>query len=151
MGVVYVIKNNLNGKQYVGSTIRPLEQRIKEHQLANTNSPLHVAIREHGWESFSYEVVFTSDNTATLRSYEGSEMLKRNTFGEDGYNIIGVSGIRSPNTKTKLIAFRAPIETQEYITHYCHVHGVNTSTAIAKLIEFGFLLYLSNKYNEEDV
>ncbi len=149
MGVVYILKNNLNGKQYVGSTIRPIEQRLKEHQNTNTDFPIHKAIKKYGWENFSYEVVFTSDDASALRQREGFEMDRRNTFGEDGYNLKGVSSTRNPNCKSKIMTFRLSTTAQELIKRYCDAHGTNSTEAVERLVELGTLLDLSNEYNGE--
>lgn len=148
MGVVYIIKNNVNGKQYVGSTLRSFEQRLREHRLANTNSPLHTAINKYGWENFSHEVVFTSDDIDALRKREGFEMGNRNTFGEDGYNKKGTSGVKNPHNKSKMMAFRANTTVQEILKEYCDDNNTTTSEALQVLIELGGLFYLSNKYND---
>jgi len=56
-----------------------------------------------------------------------------------------------PKQNKKLIAFRANTTTQEILKAYCDDNNTTISEAIQELIELGSLLYLSNKYNEEDV
>lgn len=49
-GCIYVITNQINHKQYVGLTCKPVEVRLKEHfDTANRKDyPLSKAIRKYG-------------------------------------------------------------------------------------------------------
>lgn len=60
MAFIYVITNNVNGKQYVGQTASTIEERWKEHLKAkNRNNfghrPLYHAMKKYGIENFSIE------------------------------------------------------------------------------------------------
>ena len=60
MSYIYVITNNINGKQYVGKTNDTIEERFKRHILDskrrnNENRPLYNAINKYGIEHFSIE------------------------------------------------------------------------------------------------
>ena len=68
--VIYVITNRLNGKQYVGQTARPLGDRINEH--SKSEYPIGHAIRKHGIENFSVEILAegkTLDELCMLERY----------------------------------------------------------------------------------
>jgi DNA-binding XRE family transcriptional regulator len=67
-GIIYVIKNVINGKVYVGKTVmRPPEKRWKLHlKIANNVGhyakkkkcqAIHYAIAKHGKENFSFSIV----------------------------------------------------------------------------------------------
>lgn len=57
-GTIYCITNKINGKKYVGQTIRDLTIRFNEHCFDDrSNSKIHQAIKKYGWQNFSYEVV----------------------------------------------------------------------------------------------
>ena len=62
MSYIYKITNNINGKIYIGKTMRSIKQRWKEH-LANIkkeeckNRPLYRAINKYGVENFSIEKI----------------------------------------------------------------------------------------------
>src|SRR4051812_40868511 len=54
-GYIYLIRNLVNGKVYVGQTARSIESRWKQH-LADAKDrayPLYAAMRKHGREKFS--------------------------------------------------------------------------------------------------
>jgi group I intron endonuclease len=60
-GFVYLITNKLNGKKYVGKTLRTVDYRWAQHKTTafNGNSmfPIHAAIRKYGTDAFSVEVL----------------------------------------------------------------------------------------------
>jgi len=58
MSYIYVITNNINGKQYVGKTNDTIEARFKQHLLDSRkqtieNRPLYKAIQKYGEKHFS--------------------------------------------------------------------------------------------------
>lgn len=83
-GVIYCLTDNTNGKKYVGQT-NNLKRRIKEHK----NEELYVdrAIRTHGWENFSVEVLEECDNRAQINEREQFWINKLNTKSPNGYNL----------------------------------------------------------------
>lgn len=59
-GIIYKATNTLNGKVYVGQTTQSLAKRASQHKsMADNgyNDAFHSAIRESGWESFSWEEI----------------------------------------------------------------------------------------------
>lgn len=62
MGYIYVITNKINGKQYVGKTLRTIEERFKQH-LRDSNKitleqrPLYKAIKKYGKENFDISLL----------------------------------------------------------------------------------------------
>ena len=48
-----MLRNKINGKIYIGQTIRSIEERFKEHQKeSNGCVAIRNAIQYHGWENF---------------------------------------------------------------------------------------------------
>jgi len=99
---IYIVKNKINEKRYVGKTIIGVEYRWKKHlvdsfndKLYAYNSYFHRAIRKHGVENFEFEeIYFDSTHTMTvddLNYYEKYFINKYRTFiGFDdckGYNM----------------------------------------------------------------
>lgn len=108
-GIIYKYTDPF-GKSYIGQTTKP-QKRKQQHKsiaLGQPNSKdyyskFHTAIRELGWDSFSYEVLKT---VVAKSEYELSEILnesetyyigKYDTF-DNGYNMtIGGKALRGEN------------------------------------------------------
>ena len=63
-GHIYLIRNLVNGKGYVGQTIQTVDKRWIGHQSYarnNRGEAIHDAIRKYGIESFSISLVVTCD------------------------------------------------------------------------------------------
>ena len=104
--IVYKVTNEINGKIYVGATTRGLNIRASEHRsqalTMKSNSLLHKAIREYGWENFSLEIIENCDSREEMFERE-AHFIKECESNIFGYNIssgYGSSGI-SPNHKGK--------------------------------------------------
>lgn len=62
MPYIYQITNKLNGKIYIGKTLRTIEERWKEHckdynKTYNEKRPLYDAIRKYGIQNFEISLV----------------------------------------------------------------------------------------------
>lgn len=62
MSYIYVITNEINGKQYVGKTNDSVEKRFKEHINDSKKErcekrPLYNAMNKYGAENFSISVL----------------------------------------------------------------------------------------------
>lgn len=71
---IYKIKNNLNNKVYIGSSI-DVERRWRQHKEASINEkdhhynyPLMIAFRKYGINNFTFEIINTL--------YTKEEMIK---------------------------------------------------------------------------
>ena len=73
LGRVYIIKNKINNKVYVGQTMQSLHDRFQQHvycsQKDNFNSKIHSAMRELGIHNFYIELIRECDIT-DLNKYE---------------------------------------------------------------------------------
>ena len=70
MGSIYKITNSVNGKVYIGQTMRKPEDRWRQHinnymrEISRDyNSYFHNAIRKYGKEVFVFEEIERCDNT----------------------------------------------------------------------------------------
>lgn len=60
---IYIFKNKINGKVYIGQSVNIAKRYIKHKFACNNikskeyNYPLYVAIRKYGWENFSFEIL----------------------------------------------------------------------------------------------
>lgn len=89
MGYIYKITNNINGKVYIGQTIKTVEKRFRQH-INNSNKPyfsqiiLYKAMNKYGIENFSVEKIEEIDNSL-LDEREKYWIAYYNSY-LDGYN-----------------------------------------------------------------
>ena len=109
-GVIYLITNTLNGKNYVGKTKQKLEKRITQHKYDSRKGRpgLGAAIRKYGWENFSVEVLETCP-VEMLNEREMFWIRELNSKAPNGYNLTdggdGNSGFSySPEARAKISA-----------------------------------------------
>jgi hypothetical protein len=86
---IYKITNRVNGKVYIGQSIRPIEQRFQRHINDAVNNILDThfarAIRKYGKENFYIELVETCDNQTELNLREQYWIRKYDSIN-NGYN-----------------------------------------------------------------
>jgi group I intron endonuclease len=121
-GVIYLITNLVNGKQYVGQTLLkpPMKRWERGHIIkagAGTKGPLYSAIRKYGKKSFSFEVIWYVDCQISL---DLSERLFVNLFKTRypfGYNLRegGRGGGHSEITKQRLREAMTPEAIVKFI------------------------------------
>ena len=105
--IIYKITNKLNGRVYIGQTVRTLEYRWKQHCRAKDNTVFHKALRKYGPENFTVEQI---DIACTLDELNKKEKYWIEYYHsvKDGYNMTegGRSGAvdmkRSEKTKQKI-------------------------------------------------
>lgn len=106
--IVYLAKNRVNGKGYVGVTTRSLCKRQREHRYCAQNDSeraLYRAIRKHGYEQFEWLTLAEVQDTVMLLALERQFIAELHTFGSAGYNMTeggeGMNGYR-PTNETRL-------------------------------------------------
>lgn len=103
-GYIYLITNKVNGKQYVGQTVRTIKNRFDGH-ISDKNMYISRAIRKYGKENFKIEEIDIAYNQIELNLIEGVYMSWFNTLRPNGYNIkeiIDGKGNHSEETKQKM-------------------------------------------------
>ena len=112
-GTIYKVTNKKKlGSVYIGSTMRGLNVRASEHRsqalTMNSSSLFHKAIREHGWENFSFEIIENCDSREEMFEREAYfiKEYEANIFGYNvsaGYGSTGLSpdhkGDKNPNAR----------------------------------------------------
>lgn len=91
---IYSFQNNVNGKQYIGSTIVKPQVRYNQHIYNATHEechqyhyPLYEAIRKYGIENFTFSIIEQSICTEQeLREKEQQYIIQLNTLSPNGYN-----------------------------------------------------------------
>jgi len=108
--IVYVIRNQVNGKVYVGQTTQSLESRWRHHCWTSTlvaaKMPISRAIAKYGKENFTIAVIRRCRSQRSLDSSELSFAKKLRAFVPHGYNLRAGNGpgSLSPKTKAKISA-----------------------------------------------
>lgn len=101
-GVIYCYTNLINGKKYIGQTLRE-KDRISEHKRKSckgSNLYFHNALRRYGYENFIYEILYKrdylniEDASVDLDLWEIYYINKFNsTNHNNGYNKMNGGGI----------------------------------------------------------
>lgn len=87
-GSIYLIKNNINGKCYIGQTVQSPFTRWREHlnsAARGVKYPLHKALRKLGVVNFSFSIVEDGIPRDSLNDREIYWVNFYNSY-EDGYN-----------------------------------------------------------------
>jgi group I intron endonuclease len=109
-GEVYLIRNKINGKLYVGQTTNSIQIRWKQHCSSARHRPLCLidkAIAKHGESSFILETLDRTSDRSSLNERELDWIMKLGAMAPAGYNLRntakGQSGWHlSATTKEKL-------------------------------------------------
>lgn len=92
-GTIYLIKNLVNDKGYVGLTTRDVLVRFEEHvsdaQKPTCKHAIHLAIRKHGVSNFVVSALETCDTFEELKAAEKAWIVKLETHvrTNKGYNM----------------------------------------------------------------
>ena len=127
---IYVITNNVNGKQYVGLTTKSIEERFQKHKytaLSGGGYYLHNAMRKYGVENFSLQYVCSAQNIEELKEKEIAYIAKFNTFHE-GYNLTKGGDFTSNNGKVVVkneLNENVQIDIEEFLDNREHYRHVN--------------------------
>jgi group I intron endonuclease len=110
---LYLITNNINGKQYIGQTIRKLSHRYAEHcsSVIAKGSLIQRAIHKYGKDNFTMVLIQTCNSQEELDKAEIDAIIKYNTQSPNGYNLSlgGKGGSKSLETRAKMrIANKRP-------------------------------------------
>jgi hypothetical protein len=89
---IYLIRNRINGKGYVGQTTGTIKQRWSSHVCAANSRKgcpiLSRAIRKYSPQSFSISVLATAHNCEDLNRLEASYIAALRTLTPNGYNVL---------------------------------------------------------------
>ena len=131
-GEIYIIKNDINNKVYIGQTTQGSKTRFKQHlKLLKTNSKqlIHKAIKKYGKEHFYFEVLEKDISVENLDERE-EYWIKYFDSVNFGYNLCwgGKQSRKISKFKDMLMEFK-----EEIIDRY-----INDNVSIRELErEFG--------------
>lgn len=124
---IYKIENLLNGKSYIGQSIK-IEHRLAKHKCAKDNFYIHRAIRKYGINNFSFEILEKCD-ASLLDEKEKFWINKINTLIPNGYNMIPGGSNGAGLAKGKIV------EQYDldgiYITSYSSANQASQMTGIS--------------------
>lgn len=105
--LIYLIKNRINQKVYIGKTISSFEKRMRSHK-SDSNTRKHTvisrAIRKYGWNNFDFSVLEDGIQSVDLMNKKEREYIVKfdSTNPSKGYNItmggdggLGMNGIKN--------------------------------------------------------
>jgi group I intron endonuclease len=111
IGHIYLIRNLLNGKAYIGQTVTSIANRMRRHRYESrkgSKQAIHAAIRKYGIENFAI-IRIISCNVALLDKFEPLYIKVFDTFAPTGhgYNLnlggVGNHGQKaSPESRLKM-------------------------------------------------
>ena len=85
---VYMHKNKLNNKVYIGITSKSLSERFRNGNGYNYNAHFKSAINKYGWDGFEH--ILIADNLTSEQAFEMEKSLIAkydSTCREKGYNV----------------------------------------------------------------
>ena len=88
-GIVYLLTNTVTRKQYIGQTIQSLNARFSKHvsdAYAGELTLIANAIRTHGEQTFTKQVLRCLVRASDLDSVEAHYINHYNTLKPNGYN-----------------------------------------------------------------
>lgn len=107
MGLIYIAKNLISGKCYIGQTTSTLEYRryLHEHStLKGSKYYFHNALRLYGFESFEWSVLIDDLEDEELSHLEITLIRNRKTLYPNGYNMTegGEGGRHCQETRDRI-------------------------------------------------
>lgn len=99
---VYKITNKVNGKCYVGQTVKKINERFCEHMGKHSqekDTKFYRAVRKYGRENFYVELLDTANSQEELNEKEFYWIQKLNTV-KNGYNSLNLKGKCGGDTLT---------------------------------------------------
>ena len=84
-GAIYILRNKLNGKCYVGQTIHSMQRRFSQHRY-HGSMPIGGAIRKYGEGNFG-KFEFTGIPYSLMDVFEQEFIRMLNSVAPNGYNL----------------------------------------------------------------
>lgn len=99
---IYKITNNVNGKMYIGQTIKSIEKRFKNHcKKSSCCLYLKHAIQKYGKDNFNVLLINTQPNKELANLEEQRLIIEYNTIAPNGYNLTFGGGGCIPSEETR--------------------------------------------------
>jgi len=149
MGCIYLVRNKVNGKGYVGKTIRRFRDRKRMHERDAERGIGFIfqrALRKYGFDAFEWKMVVEEDDEKELNELERLFIKRWNTKAPNGYNLTdggeGASGWNpSEETRRKIgVAHLGMKHTKEArakikAAHLCRMYKSHSEQTKRKISE----------------
>lgn len=129
--IIYKITNKINGKIYIGQTIREIKHRWAQHCSKKEGClAIYRAIQKYGKENFAIEKIDTASSLEELNKKETEHILSHNSLSPNGYNLNTGSGNKrwSEESKKRMSLSHSGKTLSEQ-------HKENISDAVRKVFE----------------
>lgn len=91
--LIYKVTNKVNGKIYVGQTVKDLDRRKAVHlcnaKVGRHGNYFHNAVRKYGSENFDWEILEECNTIGELNEREEYWIKELKTISPNGYNLMG--------------------------------------------------------------
>ena len=104
LGQIYIIKNNINDKVYIGQTIQDYKRRWHghKHESKSIDRPLYRAMRKYGYDKFWVELIEDNIPYEELDEREIYYIKLYDCINPKGYNISPGDKVLEQKKKDKL-------------------------------------------------
>lgn len=82
---IYIIRNTINNKVYIGQSV-DIKTRWRQHKCSNNDYPLYRAFRKYGLENFTFEVLLECSKDELLINEQKYILEYRSLESNYGYN-----------------------------------------------------------------
>lgn len=106
MKTIYLHRNKINNKVYIGQTIQPVENRWKNGEGYKSCHYFYNAILKYGWDNFEHIILEQNENWTQEELNEKEKayiILFDSTNPQKGYNITSGGASISPNALPKAL------------------------------------------------
>lgn len=98
---IYLIRNIVNGKGYVGQTKCEVTRRFGQHCTQKNAYPIDRAIRRHGKNRFVVSVLAECSSREEMNLREAEFIQELGTRVPSGYNLLGGGNAKSHHPETR--------------------------------------------------
>lgn len=129
--IVYMHKNKMNGKVYIGTTKQSFKKRCGNNGSQYKSQPFYKSIKKYGWNNFEHIILFENltKKDAEEKEIETIKYYKSNRE-EYGYNINKGGFGKEKKEGNVIFNISMPIELKEELKIQAKKLGLSLTTYI---------------------